>query len=85
MSFNLSHANGLVGVAVLAQPDVPVGFDLERLDRRIELKIADRYFRPEEVSLLMDLAPGERDEARRAFDRAIESYRKIASEAPEGS
>ena len=31
------------------------------------------------------IAPGERDEARRAFDRAIEMYRRIASEAPEGS
>jgi 4'-phosphopantetheinyl transferase len=60
VSFNLSHANGMVGVAVLAQPDVPVGFDLERFDRRIELEIADRYFRPEEVSWLMGLAPGER-------------------------
>ena len=60
VSFNLSHANGMVGVAVLAQPDVPVGFDLERFDRRIELEIADRYFRPEEVSWLMGLAPDER-------------------------
>lgn len=60
VSFNLSHANGMVGVAVLAQPDVPVGFDLERFDRRIELEIADRYFRPEEVSWLMGLAPSER-------------------------
>ena len=60
VSFNLSHANGMVGVAMLAQPDVPVGFDLERFDRRIELEIADRYFRPEEVSWLMGLAPGER-------------------------
>jgi hypothetical protein len=31
------------------------------------------------------IAPGERDEARRAFDRAIEAYRQIASEAPEGT
>jgi hypothetical protein len=31
------------------------------------------------------IAPGERGEARRAFDQAIEMYRKIASEAPEGS
>ena len=31
------------------------------------------------------IAPGERDEARRAFDQAIEMYRRIASEAPEGS
>lgn len=60
VSFNLSHADGMVGVAVLARPDVPVGFDLERLDRRIELKIANRYFRPEEVSWLMGLAPSER-------------------------
>jgi hypothetical protein len=31
------------------------------------------------------IAPGERNDARRAFDRAIETYRRIASEAPEGS
>src|SRR6185312_5390568 len=53
ISFNLSHANGMVGVAVLAQPGVPVGFDLERFDRRIDLDVADRYFRPEEVSWLV--------------------------------
>ena len=28
---------------------------------------------------------GERDEARKTFDRAIEIYRQIAAEAPEGS
>jgi 4'-phosphopantetheinyl transferase len=60
VSFNLSHANGMVGVAVLARPDVPVGFDLERFDRRIELDIADRYFRPEEVGWLSTLALDER-------------------------
>jgi len=31
------------------------------------------------------IAPGERVEARRAFDRAIDLYRRIGSEAPEGS
>ena len=31
------------------------------------------------------IAPAERDDARRAFDQAIEMYRQIASEAPEGS
>jgi 4'-phosphopantetheinyl transferase len=60
VSFNLSHANGMVGVAVLARPDVPVGFDLERFDRRVELDIADRYFRPEEVGWLMSLPVDER-------------------------
>jgi hypothetical protein len=31
------------------------------------------------------IAPGEREEARQAFDQAINAYRQIASEAPEGS
>lgn len=31
------------------------------------------------------IAAGERDEARRTYDRAIEQYRRIAMEAPEGS
>lgn len=60
VSFNLSHANGMVGVAILARFDVSVGFDLERLDRRIDLKIANRYFRPEEVGWLMSLPVDER-------------------------
>lgn len=60
VSFNLSHANGMVGVAMVAQSDVPVGFDLERFDRKIELELADRYFRPEEVKWLASLPPDER-------------------------
>ena len=60
VSFNLSHTNGMVGVAVLAHPGVPVGFDLERFERRIDLGVADRYFRPEEVNWLMSLAADER-------------------------
>jgi 4'-phosphopantetheinyl transferase len=60
VSFNLSHANGMVGVAVLGHADVPVGFDLERFDRKIELELADRYFRPEEVKWLASLAADER-------------------------
>jgi hypothetical protein len=31
------------------------------------------------------IAPPEREEAGRAFDRAKEAYRKIASEAPDGT
>ena len=60
VSFNLSHADGMVGVAVVAGPDVPVGFDLERFDRTIELDLADRYFRSEEVRWLASLEPDER-------------------------
>ncbi len=60
VAFNLSHADGMVGIAVLAQADVPVGFDLERFDRKIELELADRYFRPEEVKWLAGLPVDER-------------------------
>jgi hypothetical protein len=31
------------------------------------------------------IAAGDRDEARRTYDRVIEQYRRIANEAPEGS
>jgi hypothetical protein len=31
------------------------------------------------------IAPAERDEAKKTFDWAIEQYRRIAAEAPEGS
>ncbi len=31
------------------------------------------------------ISPGERDEARRAFDQAIALYRRIASEVPRGT
>jgi 4'-phosphopantetheinyl transferase len=60
ISFNLSHAKGMVGVAVLARSEVPVGFDVESFDRRIDLDVADRYFRPEEVNWLTSLAPDDR-------------------------
>src|SRR3954462_13522711 len=49
-SFNLSHTHGAVGVAVLAQAGVGVGFDIEPIDRKVKLALADRYFRPEEVA-----------------------------------
>jgi hypothetical protein len=31
-----------------------------------------------------NISPAERDEARRTFEAAIETYRRIAAEAPEG-
>lgn len=59
VSFNLSHTEGMVGVALLAVPGVPVGFDVEPLDRTVEMEIADRFFRPEEVAWLATLQGAE--------------------------
>jgi 4'-phosphopantetheinyl transferase len=60
MSFNLSHAEGVVGVAVLARDGADVGFDIEPFGRTVDLGVADRYFRPEEVAWLASLPADER-------------------------
>lgn len=60
VSFNLSHAEGVVGVAVLARRDAEVGFDIEPLDRVVDLGVADRYFRPEETAWLAGLPAQDR-------------------------
>lgn len=60
VSFNLSHTNGLVGVAAIARSAMRIGFDLETLDRNVPLEIADRYFRPEETAWLVALPEDER-------------------------
>ena len=55
VSFNLSHASGIVGVAALAAEGRALGFDVEPVNRKINLGIADRYFCPEEVGWLESL------------------------------
>jgi 4'-phosphopantetheinyl transferase len=55
ISFNLSHTDGMVGVAALAAEGHALGFDVEPLDRKVTLGIADRYFCPEEVDWLQSL------------------------------
>jgi 4'-phosphopantetheinyl transferase len=55
VSFNLSHTDGMVGVAALAAEGHALGFDVEPLDRKVTLGIADRYFCPEELSWLESL------------------------------
>lgn len=62
LSFNLSHTDGLVGVAAVASADHALGFDLEALDRKVTLDIADRYFRPEEIAWLRSLPEHSRSE-----------------------
>lgn len=55
VSFNLSHTKVAVGVAVIAQAGVAVGYDIEWTGRKVDLAIADRYFRPEEVAWIAGL------------------------------
>lgn len=55
ISFNLSHADGIVGVAVTGERGHAVGFDLEALDRPLSLGVAGRYFCRQEVSWLTAL------------------------------
>lgn len=62
LSFNMSHTNGMVGVAALPLLGCTLGFDLEPLDRKAPLEIANRYFRPEEVAWLHALPAAERPE-----------------------
>lgn len=60
VSFNISHTEGMVGVAVFARAGADVGLDVEKFDRIAALDIADRYFRPEETAWLMSLKAAER-------------------------
>ncbi|WP_375412431.1 4'-phosphopantetheinyl transferase family protein [uncultured Bradyrhizobium sp.] len=53
LSFNISHTEGLIVLAVTA--DRAVGVDTERTQRDIALEIADRYFSPSEVAALYAL------------------------------
>ncbi len=57
-SFNLSHTEGVVGVAVAAAPGLRLGFDLEPLTRRVSPAVAEGVFRPEELAWLA-ARPGE--------------------------
>jgi 4'-phosphopantetheinyl transferase len=55
LSFNLSHTEGMVGVAVVPWERCALGFDLEPLDRKVTLDIARQYFRIEEIDWLASL------------------------------
>jgi 4'-phosphopantetheinyl transferase len=55
VSFNLSHTEGMVGVAAAASPDLAIGFDLEAASRQVEWAIAERYFLRPELAWLESL------------------------------
>jgi 4'-phosphopantetheinyl transferase len=50
--FNLSHTEGMVGLAATKFTNGNLGFDLESLNRSVTLAVADRYFCPEEIAWL---------------------------------
>jgi hypothetical protein len=52
VAFNLSHTDGMVGVAVAMAPGLALGFDLEPLARCVPLAVARRYFTASEVAWL---------------------------------
>jgi 4'-phosphopantetheinyl transferase len=55
--FNLSHTDGLVVCAVAR--NIEVGIDVENINRKVNLDLAERYFAPAEVAYL-DTMPKER-------------------------
>jgi 4'-phosphopantetheinyl transferase len=62
LSFNLSHTEGLVGLAATQGPGLAIGFDLEPLAREIDLGVADQFFAPHEAAWLGRLAASARTE-----------------------
>lgn len=62
--FNLAHADGLVVMAVGCMPRI--GVDVERIDERVRLAVARRYFSPAEADALEALPA---DEQKRRFQR----------------
>jgi 4'-phosphopantetheinyl transferase len=56
LRFNISHTRGFA-VCAIARDEI--GVDVEASDRRIDFRIADRYFAPEEVAVVR-AAPSER-------------------------
>ena len=74
LRFNLSHADGVVTLVVSAQYDV--GVDVERLGRRPNLAIADRFFAPAEVDALRALPEPEQPRRFLEYWTLKESYIK---------
>ena len=74
LRFNVSHTKGMVCCAITQDRDV--GVDVEWLDRRVNLGIADRYFAPSEVAQLRRAPQGEQHRIFLRFWTLKESYIK---------
>jgi 4'-phosphopantetheinyl transferase len=55
LSFNLSHAEGLILIAVSAHDGI--GVDVENVSREVALDVADRFFAPREALAMRALTP----------------------------
>jgi 4'-phosphopantetheinyl transferase len=76
LRFSLTHARGMVAVAIAE--GVEVGVDVEPADRRAEnMKLAERFFAPEEVELLRAVE----GDARRDLFFAIWTMKEAAIKA----
>lgn len=60
--FNIAHTSGLVVCGLAIDPGHWLGVDVERLDRRTDPGLAERYFSPPEVGLLRDTPAASRQE-----------------------
>jgi 4'-phosphopantetheinyl transferase len=60
LSFNLSHTEGMAGIAAIARRDYCLGFDVEPIGREVDLAIARRFFCRDEVEWLDALPEGQR-------------------------
>ena len=60
LSFNLSHTEGMAGVAAIAHAACEIGFDLEPIARSVDLAVAGRFFNQHEVAWLDALPQPER-------------------------
>lgn len=58
--FNLSHTAGMVAVAAVIGPEL--GVDVEAVDRKVDLAVADRYFFGAEARWLASLEPDRQQE-----------------------
>jgi len=61
LDFNISHTTGMVACAIAW--NCAVGIDLEPLDRRVQISIAQRFFAPQEYAWLMALDDAAREPA----------------------
>jgi 4'-phosphopantetheinyl transferase len=75
LRFNLSHSGGLVACLVTFEADV--GVDIESTQRNLDMvRLADRFFSPEEAGEVRSLTGPERDERFFAYWTLKEAYLK---------
>jgi len=78
LRFNVSHSHGLALYAVTRGHDL--GVDVERIQPRLEERIAERFFSPREVAALQTLPPPLQHEAFFACWTRKEAYIKATGE-----